>query len=191
LVLDCRQGVERIGELERLIEPAVMNLGYELVRVQFTGGRGTTLQIMAERKDRRPMLVDDCAALSREISAILDEADPIAEAYSLEVSSPGIDRPLVKRADYERFAGHEARIEVDPPQGGRKRFHGAILGVEGDEVKVAQDDGETFIPLASIRRAKLVLTDRLMAEALKESEGRESEEHRSSQAAEGAASLSA
>ena len=176
--------MEQIGELERLIEPAVTGLGYELVRVQITGGREATLQIMAERQDRRAMLVDDCARISREISALLDQADPIAGAYTLEVSSPGIDRPLMKRADYERFAGHEARLEVDPPVESRKRFHGTLLAVEGDDLRLETDAGEVLLPLASIHRAKLVLTDRLIAQATKEAG---TKDH--SQAAEDAASL--
>jgi ribosome maturation factor RimP len=176
--------MEQTGELERLIEPAVTGLGYELVRVQVKGGRQTTLQIMAERQDRRAMLVDDCARLSREISALLDQADPIAGAYTLEVSSPGIDRPLMKPADYQRFAGHEARLEVDPPVEARKRLHGTLVAVEGDDLRLATDAGEIRVPLASIQRAKLVLTDRLIALAMKEAGDRDH-----SQAAEDAASL--
>ena len=178
--------MEQTAQIERLIGPVVAGLGYELVRVQMTGGaRQPTLQIMAERQDRRAMLVDDCARLSREISAVLDAADPISDAYMLEVSSPGIDRPLMKRADYERFAGHEARIEIDPPIDGRKRFHGTIRAVDGDAVRLTVEESEVSVPLSAIRRAKLVLTDRLIAEAMKESE-----EHGFSPAAEGAASLS-
>ena len=178
--------MEQTAQIERLIEATVAGLGYQLVRVQMTGGaKRPTLQIMAERQDRRGMLVDDCARLSREISAVLDAADPISDAYMLEVSSPGIDRPLMKRADYERFAGHEARIEVDPPIEGRKRFHGTILAVDSDAVRFALEEGEVSIPLSCIRRAKLELTDRLIAEAMKEPE-----EHVSPHAAEGAASLS-
>ena len=177
--------MEQTAQIERLIGPTVAGLGYELVRVQITGGaKRPTLQIMAERRDRHAMLIDDCARLSREISAVLDAADPIFDAYMLEVSSPGIDRPLMKPADYERFAGHEARIEIDPPIDGRKRFHGTIRAVEGDAVKLAVDESEVCLPLNLVRRAKLVLTDRLIAEAMKESEGQGS-----SPAAEGAASL--
>ncbi|HLG88629.1 MAG TPA: ribosome maturation factor RimP [Alphaproteobacteria bacterium] len=178
--------MEQTAQIERLIGPTVAGLGYELVRVQMTGGaKRPTLQVMAERRDRRAMLVDDCARLSREISAVLDAADPISDAYLLEVSSPGIDRPLVKPADYERFAGHEVRIEIDPPIDGRKRFHGTIRAIEDDAVKLAVEESEVRLPLSSIRRAKLVLTDRLIAEAMKESE-----EQGSPHAAEDAASLS-
>jgi len=161
--------MEQISALERLVEPAVTGLGYELVRVQVKGGKRTTLQIMAERRDGRAMLVEDCARLSREISALLETADPIAGDYDLEVSSPGIDRPLMKREDYARFAGHEAKLEVDPPIEGRKRFQGAIAAIEGDDVRLEMQNGVTVsLPFASIQRAKLVLTDRLIAAALKD-----------------------
>lgn len=162
--------MDQIGEIERLIAPVADTLGYELVRVQVNSGRHATLQIMAERRDRRPMVVDDCAALSRAISEVLDAADPIGGAYDLEVSSPGIDRPLMKPADYERFVGHEAKLEIDPPIDGRKRFQGEIAGISGDSVALKAADGPVTLPLASVRRAKLVLTDRLIANALHEQE---------------------
>ena len=149
----------------RLIEPAVGALGYELVRVQMNGGRQATLQIMVERQDRRPMLVEDCVKVSREISALLDAANPIAEDYELEVSSPGIDRPLVKKADYERFAGHEVRVEIEAPIDGRKRFHGTIAAMDGETVRIDTEEGAVSLPIAAIRKAKLVLTDRLIAAA--------------------------
>jgi ribosome maturation factor RimP len=151
-------------KIEKLIGPVIDELGYELVRVQIQGGaRHPTLQIMAERRDRTAMLVDDCARLSRAISNLLDEADPIDSEYMLEVSSPGIDRPLMKPADYERFAGHDAKIELDAPIGGRKRFQGTVARVEGETV-VLDCEGETVtLPLAAIRQAKLILTDRLIA----------------------------
>lgn len=163
--------------IERLIEPALTAMGYELVRVAIHGGGQQTLQIMAERRDGVSMTVDDCADLSRTVSALLDVEDPIAGAYTLEVSSPGIDRPLVKRADFERFAGFEARIETVQPVAGRKRFRGRLMGVTGDDVRLrepvkapvqapVQDDGaddEIRVPLAAIARAKLVLTDELIA----------------------------
>jgi ribosome maturation factor RimP len=163
--------------IERLIEPALTAMGYDLVRVALQGGESRpTLQIMAERKDGVGMTVDDCADISRTLSALLDVEDPIASAYTLEVSSPGIDRPLVKRADFERFAGFEARIETVQPVAGRKRFRGRLMGVTGEDVRLrepakdgaqkAQADGvdnETLVPLAAIARAKLVLTDELIA----------------------------
>jgi ribosome maturation factor RimP len=155
--------------IEGLIEPALTAMGYDLVRVALQGGEShPTLQIMAERKDGVGMTVDDCADISRTISALLDVEDPIASAYTLEVSSPGIDRPLVKRADFERFAGFEARIETVQPVAGRKRFRGRLMGVTGEDVRLrepakAESAGdETLVPLAAIVRAKLVLTDELI-----------------------------
>jgi ribosome maturation factor RimP len=125
------------------------------------------LQVMAERLDDAPMTVDDCTEISRSVSALLDVADPIAEAYMLEVSSPGIDRPLVRPEDYDRFAGFEARIELSAPVEGRKRFRGRLLGRAPDatdHVRLAGSEiGEVSLPLASIAKAKLVLTDDLLA----------------------------
>jgi ribosome maturation factor RimP len=109
------------------------------------------------------MTVDDCAAISRSVSALLDVADPIASAYTLEVSSPGIDRPLVRPEDYDRFAGFEARIELSQPLSGRKRFRGRLLGRAGDSVRLIAETGEVHVPLSAIARAKLVLTDDLLA----------------------------
>ena len=109
------------------------------------------------------MTVDDCAQISRSISALLDVADPIAVAYTLEVSSPGIDRPLVRPEDYDRFAGFAARIELSAPQDGRKRFRGRLLGRVDDHIRLADEAGEVRLPLAAITRAKLELTDDLLA----------------------------
>ncbi|MFN4281824.1 MAG: ribosome maturation factor RimP [Alphaproteobacteria bacterium] len=149
-----------------MIEPVLTDMGYALVRVQLSGASRLTLQIMAERVDGENMTVDDCADISRAVSALLDVEDPIDAAYSLEVSSPGIDRPLVKAADYERWAGFEARIETALPVDGRKRFRGRILGLEKDDVKLRLDDGnDAAVPLAAISRAKLVLTDDLIEAA--------------------------
>ena len=152
---------ERIAQL---IAPIVDELGYELVRVQIQGGsRQATLQIMAERRDRKAMVVEDCARLSRAISVLLDEADPIDGEYTLEVSSPGIDRPLMKRADYERFLGHEAKVETVQPIDGRKRFQGMIQALDGDTVML-ESAGTLFpLPLAQVKSAKLILTDRLIS----------------------------
>ena len=146
------------------------DMGYELVRVMSTGGRRPTLQIMAERIDRAGMTVDDCAEISRAVSVLLDVDDPIAGAYQLEVSSPGIDRPLMKPADFERFAGFEARVETDRLIDGQRRFRGRLLGLENDHVRLTQPEGAKDIPLGAIRKAKLVLTDDLIAAA--EAEGR-------------------
>lgn len=150
-----------------LISPALEAMGYSLVRVAFTGGRRPTLQVMAERRDGVAMTVDDCAEISRSLSALLDVADPIPVGYSLEVSSPGIDRPLVRPADYERFAGFEAKVETSQMIDGRKRFRGQLLGLAGDAVRLALPEGEVTLPLSAIARAKLVLTDELLAAAQK------------------------
>jgi ribosome maturation factor RimP len=156
-------------QIAGLITPTVDTLGYELVRVKLQGGsRQATLQIMAERRDRRAMVVDDCARLSRAISVVLDEADPIRDEYTLEVSSPGIDRPLMKRADFERFLSHEAKLETDQPVDGRKRFQGILTALEGDTLSIDVDGSAVSLPLDQIKQARLVLTDRLIAAAEQE-----------------------
>jgi len=138
-------------------------MGFELVRVQFgSGQRRPTLQIMAERIDRQPMAVEDCAEISRNLSALLDVEDPLPGAYLLEVSSPGIDRPLVKPADYERFAGFEARLETKAPIEGRKRFRGRLMGLAGDQVRFIEEGAELALPLEQITKAKLLLTEALI-----------------------------
>ena len=151
------------GQIEAMIAPSLEAMGYRVVRVSFTGGRRPTLQIMAERRDDQSMTVEDCAMVSHSVSALLDVADPIASAYFLEISSPGIDRPLVRRADYERFAGFEAKIELQRPLDGRRRFRGKLLGVEDDSVKMLVGADAVLLPLSSISRAKLVLNDELLA----------------------------
>jgi ribosome maturation factor RimP len=151
------------NEIAQMIEPSLAAMGYRLVRVVVTSGRRATLQVMAERIDDAPMTVDDCALISRSVSALLDVADPIAGAYLLEISSPGIDRPLVRPEDYDRFSGFEARIELTEPFAGRKRFRGRLLGTAGGEVRLATEAGEARLPLASVARARLVLTDDLIA----------------------------
>ena len=155
----------KVESVAPLIEPTLQAMGYALVRVALVGGAGRpTLQIMAERTDGAAMSVDDCADISNAVSAILDVEDPISGAYVLEVSSPGIDRPLVKKDDYERFAGFEARLETVEPVLGRKRFRGRLLGTDADAVRVKLDTGEEVdLPLTRIARAKLVLTDELIA----------------------------
>jgi ribosome maturation factor RimP len=150
-------------DIAPIIEPSLEAMGYRLVRVALLGASRTTLQIMAERLDDAPMMVEDCTEISRSVSALLDVADPIAGAYMLEVSSPGIDRPLVRPEDYERFAGFEARIELGQPVDGRKRFRGRILGRIGDQVRLVGEAGEMLLPLNVIVKAKLVLTDDLLA----------------------------
>lgn len=140
-------------------------MGYRLVRVSASAQRGATLQVMVERVDEAGMTVDDCATISRSVSALLDVADPIAEAYTLEVSSPGIDRPLVRPEDYDRYAGFEARVELNQPVGGRKRFRGRLLGRADGHIRLSTEAGEALLPLAGITRAKLLLTDDLIAAA--------------------------
>lgn len=157
--------------ISALVAPSLKGMGYDLVRVLMQGRRSLTLQVMAERRDGLPMTVDDCADISRALSAILDVEDPISGAYTLEVSSPGIDRPLTRPQDYERYAGFEAKIETSRPLDGRKRFRGRVLGLDDDgAVRLAVETGEVAIPLAEIKNAKLVLTDELIAAAMKEQE---------------------
>jgi len=162
-----------IAQIERLIEPSVRALGFGLVRARLTGRNPPTLQVMIERLDGGlgdgGITVDDCAEVSRTISAILDVEDPIAGGYQLEVSSPGIDRPLVRLEDYRRFAGHEAKIEMYSMIEGRKRFRGTLVGVDGDRVKIdlKDDEGMSELPFDGIAAAKLVLTDALIAQVLK------------------------
>ena len=160
-------------ELERriadMIEPSLEGMGYELVRVLLQGRERAVLQIMAERKDGKAMTVEDCADISRQISALLDVDDPIESAYSLEVSSPGIDRPLTRPKDYENYAGFEAKLETAEPLEGRKRFRGKLLGLdEHGCVKLVADQVEWAIPLTIVRGAKLVLTDELIAAAMQQ-----------------------
>jgi ribosome maturation factor RimP len=150
-------------KIEAMIAPSLEAMGFRVVRVAVTGGRRATLQIMAERTDDRAMRVEDCTEISRTVSALLDVADPIAGAYLLEVSSPGIDRPLVRREDFARFAGFEAKVELSAPVDGRKRFRGRLLGVEGDDVRLLVDALPVALPITTVTRAKLVLTDELLA----------------------------
>ena len=157
-------------KIAQLIEPCLEGLGYDLVRIRFEGSP-KTLQIMAERADRQEMTVDDCASISRNISAILDVEDPIPGAYDLEVSSPGIDRPLVRRDDFSRFAGYVAKLETARPLDGQKRFRGMLGGLSGDNVVVDCDGAEAHIPFDDIVRAKLVMTDELIAESMNKQNG--------------------
>jgi len=153
-----------IAELTALIEPEAQALGLAIVRVAMLGGKSDpTLQVMAERPDTRQLTLEDCAALSRRLSDLLDEKDPIEEAYRLEVSSPGIDRPLTRLADFVDFAGFDARIRAGQAIDGRKQFEGPLLGVEGDDVRIMVPKlGEVTVPFAAIISAKLLLTDELI-----------------------------
>ena len=155
------------ARIEALIAPLVAGMGYELVRVKFLSGAKARLQVMAERADGS-MDVEDCATLSRAISALLDVEDPVPSEYILEVSSPGIDRPLTRLGDFTRFEGHEARIELQRMLEGRKRFRGVLNGVDGETVLLTDEAGTLHrLPFALIDEAKLVLTDALIAESMK------------------------
>ncbi|WP_299809049.1 ribosome maturation factor RimP [Tardiphaga sp.] len=152
--------------------PVLHGMGYRLVRIKISGELGCTVQIMAERPDGT-MLVEDCEAISHALSPVLDVSDPIERAYRLEVSSPGIDRPLVRRTDFERYEGYLVKIEMAVPVGGRKRFRGLLGAIEGDVVLLDREgarDGEdpiTRLPLEDISNANLVLTDELIAESMR------------------------
>ncbi len=152
-------------KVEALIAPVAGDLGFDIVRVQLSGEKQRRLQIMVERRDERPMVASDCAKISRAVSPVLDMEAPVRGAYSLEVSSPGIDRPLVKVEDFERFKGHEARIEMADSIGGRKKFRGRLVGVEGCGVKLEMKSAVVNLPFGGIRRAKLELTDELISAA--------------------------
>ena len=148
-----------------LVAPTIENMGFEIVRIMMTGVQKPTLQIMIERQDRKNLVVDDCAAVSRAISEILDEKDPIDSEYSLEVSSPGIDRPLTTPEHFARFAGYEAKIETDVSVDGRKRFKGKIIALDADNtILINMEDNEYKIPFDTVSKAKLVLTDELWNE---------------------------
>jgi ribosome maturation factor RimP len=153
-----------LATLEGLIEPAAKAEGLELVRIKMIGGTSDpTLQVMAEDPSTRQLTLDDCARLSRRLSEILDESDPIEHAYRLEVSSPGIDRPLTRLRDFDDWKGHEARIVLAEKLNGRKVFTGALIGTEGETVLVdVPGMGPTGIPFAAIHNAKLVMTDKLI-----------------------------
>jgi ribosome maturation factor RimP len=163
----------RAARVAAVAEPVLAGLGYRLVRVHISGLAGCTVQIMAERPDGA-MAIEDCEAVSRALSPVLDVADPIESAYQLEISSPGIDRPLVRRSDFDRYAGHQAQIETLVPIDGRRRFRGKLAGTRGDCVGLrcgdaAADGEETLLRLDDIMAAKLMLTETLISEALRRS----------------------
>ncbi len=155
-----------MSHLEPILTPAIEAAGYRLVRLRLMGGNTKTLQIMAERPDGT-MNVEDCATLSRALLEFLEAEDPIEGDYELEVSSPGIDRPLTRLMDYSRYAGHEAKLELVAPQDGRKRFRGKLLGLDGNDVVMQTQGTRLSFPFRGIAEAKLVLTDELIAEDLK------------------------
>jgi ribosome maturation factor RimP len=157
--------VTDVAGLERLIEPEVKRLGYDLVRVAMIGGSSDpTLQVMAERPDTRQLDIADCERISRQLSHALDLADPIEGSYRLEVSSPGIDRPLTRLRDYVDWTGHDARLTLAEPHAGRKNFTGELRGVENNLVLIrTKDDQSHALPFNEIASAKLLLTDKLIA----------------------------
>jgi ribosome maturation factor RimP len=166
-----------------IAEPVIEGMGYRLVRVRISGAEGCTVQVMAERADGS-LTIDDCEDISHALSPVLDVADPVDRAYRLEISSPGIDRPLVRRTDFEKHAGHLAKIEMNVPADGRKRFRGTLLGVEGDAARIrieeakaakAGDKSEFLLPIEDMAEAKLVLTDDLIAESLRKGKAAERE----------------
>lgn len=156
---ECMKQNALENKIAKLVRPVIEDKGYELVLVNM---QGPDLQIMAENPQTRKLGVDECALLSREISAILEVEDPIKGRYRLEVSSPGIDRPLVRLQDFADFSGFEAKIEISPPIEGQKRFRGWLKGVEENEVLLETDHGPARLPFESIEKAKLVLTDELI-----------------------------
>lgn len=164
------------ADIAALIEPALEDLGFRLVRVQVSGREGKTVQIMAERPDGS-ISIGDCEAISRQVSPLLDVHDPIAGSYRLEVSSPGIDRPLVRPSDFENWAGYEAKIELIEPIDGRKRFRGVLEGFEAGEVRLDVELDQAGrqvlgLPIDLVADARLVLTDELIREALRRAKGK-------------------
>ena len=151
--------------LASIVQPTIQGLGYELVRLRLMGGKRNTLQIMAERPEGW-IEVDDCARISRAVSAVLDVEDPIGGEYTLEVSSPGIDRPLTRLKDFERYTGYEVRLETSEMIDGRKRFRGVLGGVEDGEVLLEIPEGTIGLSFDLVSDAKLILTDELIAESL-------------------------
>ncbi len=155
-----------------IVEPVLYQLGFRLVRVRVSGAEGCTVQIMAERPDGR-MTVEDCEEVSRSLSPVLDVADPIERGYRLEISSPGIDRPLVRKSDFDRYAGQLVRIEMNIAVNGRKRFKGMLAGTEGRAARLVREDatdGEeptVLLPIEDMCEARLVLTDERVTEALR------------------------
>ena len=166
------------ARIAAVAEPVIEGMGYRLVRVRISGADGCTVQVMAERLDGT-LTIEDCEEISRALSPVMDVADPVPQAYRLEVSSPGLDRPLVRQSDFERHIGHLAKIEMNIVTEGRKRFRGILLGVEGDKVLFRRDDAkpddkvDVQLPIEDMAEAKLVLTDELIAEALRK--GKEAE----------------
>lgn len=160
--------MDPVQRIATMLEPALADMGYALVRVRLTGAARPVLQVMAERAADGGMSVEDCAAISHAVSALLDVEDPIKGAYNLEVSSPGIDRPLTREKDFERFAGYEAKIELRRTIDQRRRVRGRIAGAADGIVRMAAGEEEISIPFDEIEQAKLVLTDDLIAASVAE-----------------------
>lgn len=154
--------------IERLIQPTAEAMGYRLVRVLVSGRHQPRLQIMVERVDERPMVVDDCAELSRALSALFEAEDPFPGPYTLEVSSPGLDRPLTRLDDFTRFAGREANVETRAPIGGRRRFRGRLVGVADGNIKLEVEGADVVLPFDAIDKARLVVTDDMLAQAMRQ-----------------------
>ena len=163
-----------MSHLEPVLTPAIEAAGYRLVRLRLLGGKTKTLQIMAERPDGT-MNVEDCALLSHALLDFIEREEPLEGEYELEVSSPGIDRPLTRLIDFARYAGHEAKLELAAPIDGRKRFRGVLLGLDGNDVVVETQGQRVRLAFRAIAEAKLVLTDRLIQEDLKARERAERE----------------
>lgn len=163
--VDWRRTSEgKAQEIERLVAPSLAELGYDIVRVLFGGDRRPRLQLMIERQDGKALDVDDCQAASRAAEALLDVEDPISGGYVLEVSSPGVDRPLTRAADFDKWAGFAAKVELAEAQDGRRRFSGTLLGLAEGRILLKDEKGEDVaLPLANVTKAKLVLTDELLA----------------------------
>jgi len=162
------QAIPLEDRLNALIVPSLEAMGFALVRLRLTGQQRLNLQVMAERIDGKPMSIDDCTKISRALSAMLDIEDPIPNAYDLEVTSPGLDRPLIRPEDFDRFAGSLASVEANRPIEGRKRFKGRLLGRDTEgQIKITTEEGDIAIPFAAVTRAKLVPDESTIAAALR------------------------
>jgi ribosome maturation factor RimP len=168
------------GRVAAIAEPVLEGMGLRLVRVRVSGADGCTVQIMAERPDGS-MSIEDCEDTSRALSPVLDVADPIERAYRLEISSPGLDRPLVRKSDFDRYAGNVVKIEMEVPVNGRKRFRGMLNGTDGESARITRDDiaegedADVVLPIADMNDAKLVLTEDLVTQALRKEKAAERE----------------
>jgi ribosome maturation factor RimP len=170
--------VGRAARVAAIVDPVLTELGYRLVRVRISGSAGCTVQIMAERPDGS-MSIEDCEAASRGLSPVLDVADPIEGSYRLEISSPGVDRPLVRRSDFDRYAGHAAHVEMQIPIDGRRRFRGELVGTDGDCVRLrcgegaAAEQADVLLRIEDMSEARLVLAYSLISESLRRSKHQE------------------